>query len=42
MKHLFYNLSNYSQFISDVFMMIQLLKEPETDLMAVFFFMEDG
>lgn len=34
--------SNYGQFISDVFMMIQLLKEPETDLMAVFFFMEDA
>lgn len=32
--------SNYGQFVSDVFMMIQLLKEPETDLMAVFFFME--
>ncbi|CAL8090633.1 unnamed protein product [Orchesella dallaii] len=34
--------SNYGQFVSDVFMMIQLLKEPETDLMAVFFFMEDA
>lgn len=34
--------SNYGQFISDVFMMIQLLKEPETDLMAVTFFLEDA
>jgi len=36
------NMSNYGQFISDVFMMIQLLKEPETDLLSVLFFFEDA
>ncbi|CAL8091343.1 unnamed protein product [Orchesella dallaii] len=34
--------SNYSQFVSDVFMMIQLLKEPETDMLAVFFYADDA
>ncbi len=34
--------SNYGQFVSDVFMMIQLLKEPGTEFMDVFFFMEDA
>jgi len=34
--------SNYSQFVSDVFMMIQLLKEPETDMLAVFFYVDDA
>lgn len=30
-------LSNYSQFVSDVFMMIQLLKEPEMDTLGDFY-----
>jgi len=34
--------SNYSQFVSDVFMMIQLLKEPETDMLAVVFYAGDA
>jgi len=36
------NISNYGQFISDVFIMIQLLKEPETDIFAVMFFFYDA
>jgi hypothetical protein len=35
-------MSNYGQFISDVFMMIQLLKEPDVDFFGVFFFFEDA
>jgi len=35
-------MSNYGQFISDVFMMIQLLKEPDVDFLGVFFFFEDA
>lgn len=34
--------SNYSQFVSDVFMMIQLLKEPDVDTLGVFFYAEDA
>lgn len=34
--------SNYSQFISDVFMIFQLLKEPETDFLAIFFYAHDA
>lgn len=32
----------YAQFVTDVFMMIQLLKEPETDFMAVCFYFADA
>ncbi|CAL8091346.1 unnamed protein product [Orchesella dallaii] len=34
--------SNYAQFVSDVFMMIQLLKEEETDMLAVIFYAGDA
>lgn len=33
---------NYGQFVSDVFMLIQLLKEPETDYFSVFFYIMDA
>ncbi len=35
-------MTNYAQFIVDVFIMIQLLKEPEPDYLGVFFFFEDA
>jgi len=35
-------LCNCGQFVSDVFMMIQLLKEPDIDLLGVAFFVEDA
>ncbi len=34
--------SNYSQFVTDVFMMIQLLKEPDTDMLGVAFYAQDA
>jgi len=35
-------LCNCGQFVSDVFMMIQLLKDPDIDLLGVAFFVEDA
>ncbi|CAL8125485.1 unnamed protein product [Orchesella dallaii] len=33
---------NYAQFVADVFMLIQLLKEPDTDFFGVFFYLLDA